>query len=67
MREGLAFLLQRIHNYRATLRVLDKCSRDNGGCENCPDLIECRELYDQRCQRWKIPKKELFKRRERDV
>jgi len=62
MRRRLLFLKQGIHNYRATLKVLDKCSRDNGGCEDCPDLIECRAIYDQRCEAWEnIPKRDLFK------
>ena len=51
-REGLSFMNQRIHNYNATLNRLEACSNKYGGCDDCPDLIECREKFDNRCNVW---------------
>ena len=51
--EGVLFLRQRIHNFNATVKQLEQCSNKSGGCDNCSDLKECVEIFDNRCGIWK--------------
>lgn len=50
---GVNLLRQGICNFNATVKRLEKCSNENGGCDNCSDLKECVEIFDYRCGIWK--------------